>query len=442
MTDDVKVSPAAHLPKDFWEARGTLRHVRQAAHSRQRSADAVLHAVLARVAAGCSHHVALPPTVGSACPVCYFAIVLAPPGIGKSGGSDIAAELLPLGLNVADRMPIGSGEGIVEVLFDYVPDPDWDGRGRRPPPIKMQVRNNVYLYVDEGQMLGDVGKRDGSTLLGTLRSIWTGGKLGNTNASRERKRIVEAGSYTYGLVVGMQTTKAGDLLRDAPLGTPQRFAWALAFDPSIPDDTPDWPGVLKWEAEEPVNVGRYDLTLPESVRREIKAADLDRARTGRVADELDAHEGLLRLKMAALLGLLEGRLHVTEEDWELASVLKESSDATRQMVVATVRKVDEVAEHRQATRLANRAVVADDARAAAERKRRVLVAAEKLAVKVWAAEREWTRGDLRGAMRSYRDDFDEAYEHATAMGWVVEVEEPSHTGDAKRLVRPGERRPS
>ena len=43
--------PTTNLPSAFWIARPSLAHVRQAAHSRHRSADAVLHVVLARVAA-------------------------------------------------------------------------------------------------------------------------------------------------------------------------------------------------------------------------------------------------------------------------------------------------------------------------------------------------------------------------------------------------------
>ena len=44
------------LPDEFWTARPELAHIRQAAHARQRSAPAVLHAALARVAAGAPHN--------------------------------------------------------------------------------------------------------------------------------------------------------------------------------------------------------------------------------------------------------------------------------------------------------------------------------------------------------------------------------------------------
>jgi hypothetical protein len=40
---------------------------------------------------------------------------------------------------------------------------------------------------------------------------FSGGTIGQTNASAERKRIVPAGSYSYGVFIGMQPTRLDDL---------------------------------------------------------------------------------------------------------------------------------------------------------------------------------------------------------------------------------------
>lgn len=100
---------------------------------------------------------------------------------------------------------------------------------------------------------------------------------------------------------------------------------------------------------------------------------------------------MLRLKQAALLALLEGRFHVDPEDWILAATMRAVSHAVRASVVEVVPAVEVEQEKRTSRKLAARQVDADEARAIAERKRRVLVAAEKLAVKVWNADEEMTK---------------------------------------------------
>lgn len=54
---------APTLPAEFWNARAELRLIRQAAYSRELSADAVLGAVLARISAGAPHQLRIPAIV-------------------------------------------------------------------------------------------------------------------------------------------------------------------------------------------------------------------------------------------------------------------------------------------------------------------------------------------------------------------------------------------
>ena len=104
------------LPEEFWQARPVFQHIRQAAHSRTTSADAVFHAVLARVAAQVPYQWQLPPIVGSPKPLSYFTISVGAPGVGKSNANEVAAELLPFPSSVVE-LPAGSGEGLIEALF-------------------------------------------------------------------------------------------------------------------------------------------------------------------------------------------------------------------------------------------------------------------------------------------------------------------------------------
>lgn len=432
------------LDDDFWTARPELDHIRTAAWARQRSGPAVLGVVLARLAAVIDHRLRIPAIVGSPAGLCLIATVLAPAGLGKSTANAIGAVLLPARGDLADQLPIGSGEGIAEVFFGEVDDQDDKGK---PVKVRKQVRHNAFFFVDEGQVLTELANRRGATLLPTIRSAFTGGTLGQTNASESRRRVVPAGSYTLGMTVALQTEKAAPVLDDADGGTPQRLLWLPASDPAIPDTPPDWPGPLPWRAPSSYEIGQLEadsmstwrtayLPVAGPVKAEIRATDLARARGQAALDPLDAHEGLLRLKVAALLAILAGRLDVTEEDWQLAQVVKTASDTTRTAVQDTVKRNAARAEAQQSAKLARRAAHAD----AVVAQRRVIDCSRRIAEKVWAEPERWTRKTLRGPLQRWRDVLGDAIERAVTEGWVVEVTEPGQ-GGAKRAVRPGEVRP-
>lgn len=447
--------------RDFWDARPHLKHIRDAAHSRQRSAPATLAVVLARVAAMVNHRIRIPAIVGSDSSLSVLVAVVAPAGVGKSSATAIGAELLPVpeGFDMLDQLPIGSGEGLVEAFFDLVEEENDKGKTIK---VKKQVRHNAFVNVDEGQVLAEIGGRRGATLLPTLRSIFSGSTLGQQNASEERRRILPARSYTMGVAIALQSTLASALLDDAAGGTPQRVLWVPAVDDTLPavvegphgpelPDLPDWPGPLPWRPPAVGQIAGLDddglvlmetgpvyLRVAGAIRREIRLADLARARGEATVEVLDAHEGLVRLKMAALFALLDDRLDVNDEDWQLATAFKAVSDRTREGVVAAVRREQTEQERQASAKLANRAVHAD----LAVTRRRVVDCARKLAAKVWAEPDRWTVSELRREpMRRYRDVLDDALDHAAAEGWVVEVVETGQ-GYSKRTVRPGERRPT
>lgn len=346
-----------HLPEDFWEARPILGHIRQAARSRYLSPDAVLGAVLARVAAIAPHTIELPATIGTACGLTYYAALTGPPEAGKSTGVGLAAELLPAPAGVLDRLPIGSGEGMVDVLFELVDELDDNGK---PKKVKKQTRHAAVFYIDEGAVLTDLGARRGSTILPTLRTAWTHGTLGNTNASLETRRILDGRSYVYGVVLGIQPEKAAELLADANAGTPQRFVWLAATDPEAPDTPPEWPGPLSWEPPTTSSLhsrlenrggwNRHPMTLHETITNAVRTDRLAVLRETEERLELDAHRLLGRIKTAALLALLDDRMDVTEDDWHLAGMVAETSRNVRNHVVGTITTAERQRAHAEAER--------------------------------------------------------------------------------------------
>lgn len=351
-----------NLPDEFWHARPLYGHIRQAARSRLVSPDAVLAAVLTRVAAITSHTVEIPPIVGSPCGLTYYAVLVGPPESGKSAAAKVAAELLPAPPEVLDLLPPGSGEGLVECLFEVIED---QGDKGKPVKVKRQTKHAAIFHVDEGETLADLGNRSGSTLLATLRSAWTNATLGNTNASADRRRILGGETYVYGATVGIQPELAGPLLDGASAGTPQRFTWLLATEAGAPDHDENWPGLLPWE---PIDLdkfarhhgrngtARHPLIIHRSVVEDVREHRRGTLKGDVHVESLDSHRMLLRLKTAALLALLDRRHNVTDDDWHLAGIIGATSKAVRRSVEAALLQVQTNKETAAADRTARREI--------------------------------------------------------------------------------------
>jgi hypothetical protein len=334
---------------DFWEARPYLAHIREAAHSRQRSAEAVLGVVLARTSALVDHRLRLPAIVGAQSSLTVFSVITGASGLGKSTANAVAASLLPAPEDFVD-LPIGSGEGIAEAFYGTVDTEVVDEKTGKMKKIKVrqQVRHNAFFYVDEGQVMGQLGRRGDSTLMPTLRSAFSGSALGNQNAEETRRRIVPGDKYALGVVIGIQVNLAAELMGDTDGGTSQRFLWFGVTDPSIPDieDQPTWPGVLGWKMPPlpPTDSGwliegengSRDMGVDPAIVLEIKSADLAKARNSVIVDTMDSHAQLIRLKVAGLLAVLDGRTSISLQDWELAEHVQRRSNAVRQSVMASL----------------------------------------------------------------------------------------------------------
>lgn len=416
--------PEGLLPEEFWGARKRLQHIRQFAHAAGCSGDVLLHSFLARLSGMIPHHIHAVSGIGGRASLNLFVATVGGPGAGKSTGSSLNRGLLPSDdPEFRDGLPVGSGEGIAEAYMGTVEEETGEVRrskgGAETPVmrrVRKQVRHNAYFYIDEGQILAKLGERTGSTLGETLRRAAVGETLGQTNASEERTRYVEAGSYSLGLLVGFQPTTALPVLSDAGTGTPQRFVWGWAEDPSIPDNPPHSPGhlpaldCLKTRSE-PVDIG-----FPKRVRDLLWRERVLRNRGELQVPELDGHAGLIKVKVAALLALMEDRYGVAEEDWQLAEVMWDASCAVRDSLLARARREAEAAKQQQeeaklqAELRAHQAKNDDDA------------AVQRLAIRA----REFARqesGRTFGAFRKSLASRDRIYaeraiDHAEAQEWV------------------------
>lgn len=438
------------LPEEFWAARPVLRQIRQAAYARAVSGDVLLYSVLARLASMWPHTVRLFTGVSSAASANLYVAVVGPSGSGKTSGVSVAREMLPaptwLPVDMyAEDWPLGTGEGIAESFMGSkrvpVDDVSTDAKTGLPKmhTVRTQVRYNALLDADEGEVLTKMLERSGATIGETLRRGWVGRTLGQTNGRAETTRIIKDGRYSLGLVIGFQPETAQPLLADAAAGTPQRFLWCWATDPSSPDLPPAHPGPLTtvwrppapdpggtgWLVGDPFSeVDQTPVTFDESIRVELSRNHRARLRgeEGAMLPELDAQSPLMLVKVATLLSQLDGRRVVTPDDWQLAHLVYATSCRVRDHVVELGRAAQGKARAADVGRHAEREGAAESARLQVREgafDARVARVARRLAALV-VERKDVPRAELRKAVAQRdRDAFDEALDLAVTNGWVA-----------------------
>jgi hypothetical protein len=137
---------------------------------------------------------------------------------------------------------------------------------------------------------------------------------------------------------------------------------AIDPDASMPGhDAPQpwtWPGFAGLRHSDAF--GQCEMTIPGHVADQLRQRRVAILQ-GR-ADSIAGHDGLARLKIAAALACLDGRLEVRDEDWDLAGVVHDVSVATRTAVGQELSKVRRKANVAAGEAEAARAVIVDEGR--------------------------------------------------------------------------------
>lgn len=414
--------PDEHVDDPLWGEREVLAHVLAAARSRLVSPFAVLGAVLARVAAFTPPNTCLPALIGGRVPLSLYVALHGTSGAGKSSPAACAADLLPhTPPGCVGPLALGSGEGLVEAYHAMAEEVDGDGKKRN---VKRQVHRGALFTLDEGQLLSEVAKRKGATILPVLRTAWTGGDPGQANASVETRRTLRPGSYAVGLISLWQDDSGAELLADADGGTPQRFVWLPTVDRGATLDHPEWPGGLDWTPPALIAVGGivqpHPLELHPSIVHEVRSHHVAKLRGEIVTDPLDSHRALCRLKLAGVLAVLDGRHDINLDDWRIAGRIMDISDSTRAWIVA------------EAARRSAAKAVADVRRAAAREEIMETAAADRAlmagAKAAWRcaerAGRPVSRREITLAMTSRTRQavgVDDVIAEAVRRGWIRPV---------------------
>jgi hypothetical protein len=336
-TPEIHEYHLANLPDDFWQ-RPLLASIRTWAHSRMRSADAVYGAIRARQAALTPHTLVIDTGIATPISLNGLLAIVGLPGAGKTTAIALARQALPIARKDVYEGPLGSGEGIVELYFEtqQVPNPNQPGK---TIPAKVQVKFGALLYLDEGAALARMASRNGTVLMETLRSCYSGELLGQTNASQDTRRVMPAGHYRFILLMGLQVTTAHILLADDTTGTAQRIVMFSANDASIPEQAPAAPPPTIPTVPPTVTGVPQVVTLAATVAAEVRANALAVQQGVSNINQLDAHRDQNRLKESAMLAILDGRTDINEDDWRLGGMILDTSDRLRSSILAQVKAV-------------------------------------------------------------------------------------------------------
>ncbi|MGW9020185.1 hypothetical protein ACWGOE_01735 [Leucobacter chromiiresistens] len=347
-----------HDPDEaFWLSRPQFTAIQRWARARRVSPWAVLGVILAKIITNTPPNVLLPAIVGGPGSLNTFLNIVGRSGQGKGAAGATANEALEIGMHTlrVARANLGSGEGISAAFVGREQNEDGDTE-------IVQHTDSVLFEVAEVDTFAATGNRTGSTLMPEVRKVWSGEALGFQNRDSARTLPVEAHSYRAAMIVGVQPTRSGALLRDADGGTPQRFIWLPATDPYAPDRAPAPPEVIRWDMP-----GEHVLPTIDG-RRTLRVCDtawetIDRAQIARLrgeGDALDGHALFSRLKVAAALTLFDQRGDVNDDDWELSSYIMRVSDATRKACLDALEEVAKSANVARAEARAEAAAVTAD----------------------------------------------------------------------------------
>lgn len=382
--DGPEVLAEGRVPEAFWSTTPELAAFRQLAQDQRNSPEALLHCVLARLAAHTRPSVRVLTGVGSPATLGWFCGLYGASGRGKGRTERTADQLAPVVAADLAWVDMSTGQGLIaaytelrEATQDLDPDdPYGDDRpapkGRRER-VPVQVRDRGFIQETEGSILKEMASsKTGSTLNQVLCKAWVSERQGTSNAERERCRSIGADTYTLSLSISVQPEPAQAVISMGAVGFPQRLAWAPAYRASTDVDIVHAPideseyDTYDDESEEDaavitplaVSVGGIPMgltawadtlrdivvRLPRGAKEEIRRL-VDEGETGRGESQpLDTHEPLWKAKCAALLALFHGGTQVTGAHWRGACALWDASRSMRQAVEHGTRVAEQVAK--------------------------------------------------------------------------------------------------
>jgi hypothetical protein len=190
---------------------------------------------------------------------------------------------------------------------------------------KIQQFEGCHFYIDEGSNLVSLASKKEDITLDTIRSLWSGESVGQTNASATTSRFLPARSVAFGLSVGFQPDIAAMFVKEGEnVGTPQRFLWCYAHNNEQPDNAPKPKGTLD-ALILPRRDTPFEFKFDPSIQHEVRSKRAQLMRQEITLDSFEAHDLLKQMKVAACLAILHRVKHVDTQTWALAGNIVEVS---------------------------------------------------------------------------------------------------------------------
>jgi len=280
------------LEGDFWERRSYLKTIWQESYNSIASPWGVLGGVMVRAQLSVPSDVVLPRIRGGHASTTLYPTIISDSGGGKTSADALASELVPLGDEVK-LVRAGSRQALGQAC----------------------AANDAVLasYDEMTVLLSTLRSTNGDGMDGDLCSAWFGGRLSNDVLNAKNSYSADSHSYKLGLFAGMQLSLAGKVREHQGIGLLQRLLFLPAHEPRrhlCPEDLPS-------DQAPRLLLPRHDTAVRQQIEVPIEVA-----RTLRKMPDvggMDSHLGLMQLKVAHSLGVLDGRtLEITMEDWELA----------------------------------------------------------------------------------------------------------------------------
>lgn len=431
-----------HLPAWFWtETTDTIRKVKQWADSRMFSADALLGSVLTYVAAWTPFNILTPDVGKGPGSLNYFALVLGRSGESKSEVIVNGREFLgvsfgsPAERNAVIRAKLSTGQGLIRNYGVFSKDDVETNIGipvSNRPVFQQTIFSRMFIS-DEGNELFAEARRQGSTVLETMRTAWSGHELVEDYAGEDKRSYLPRNGYRMTALMGIQYEAAQNFFRkdQASGGTPQRFLW-LPARPAADnwDEDATTPKPIGWQPlprhvfEQTPQLQFMAFTIEDSVKKiyrdAIKANFIANMRGNELDFNLDGHAMYTQLKTACLFAHLDNRPHVTSSDWDMASELMKVSYATRagaEGYAAEQEREVKRAKQAEAVRLERAKILVHEDDEFRERVKkaamRIITIVEKM------GDEGATRNKINKDMGRVRSLLDEALDMATSRGWII-----------------------
>lgn len=326
-----------------------LRHVAASADALGAGRQGVLAVTLTRTSVAVGPHVRLLTASGmrgtarQGGSLNFYSALVGKPNAGKTEAADAGAYLVPLSDD--DLIPEGTGEGIVK-SFGFMRR---EKHGRGDDAFYTyefeKMAERVLMAADEVDAVFAEMVRQGTKFASTWRSMWMGAMVGTTTGNVELRTKLRPHTYRLGVLLGCQPEATVALWEEGNRGTPQRIHWApctrrkpngkevpeplkLAYQPvqrvGLPDDF------------DPTNYGeelepRW-IEWPPAARRfieaELEALQEDDDPYGEGDDDeedeiltLLGHSTFMRLKIMALLAIMDGLEQPTDAHWKAAGIV-------------------------------------------------------------------------------------------------------------------------